>query len=104
MYCSNCGKEIDDNSAICINCGVPQKRGATLYNQGAYEEKDWLVTLLLCVFAGGFGIHRFYTGHTGIGIVQLLTGGGCGIWVFIDLITIITGSYTDANGNPLIKK
>jgi TM2 domain-containing membrane protein YozV len=68
------------------------------------EQKDWLVTLLLCIFLGGLGIHRFYTGHIGIGIIQLLTLGGCGIWALIDLIMIITDKYKDANGQPLLKK
>jgi TM2 domain-containing membrane protein YozV len=68
------------------------------------EQKDWLTTLLLCIFLGGLGIHRFYTGHTGIGIVQLLTLGGCGIWALIDLIMIITDKFTDAKGQPLLKK
>jgi TM2 domain-containing membrane protein YozV len=67
-------------------------------------QKDWLTTLLLCLLVGWLGVHRFYTGHTGIGIIQLLTLGGCGIWSLIDLITIVTGSYKDANGNPLLKK
>jgi len=67
------------------------------------SQKDWLTTLLLCVFLGGLGVHRFYTGHTGIGIVQLLTVGGCGIWALIDLVMIITGSFKDANGLPLRK-
>ncbi len=67
------------------------------------QQKDWLTALLLCIFLGGLGIHRFYTGHTVIGIVQLLTAGGCGIWWLVDLIMIITDSYRDSNGLPLRK-
>jgi TM2 domain-containing membrane protein YozV len=67
-------------------------------------QKDWLTTLLLCLFLGGLGVHRFYTGHTVIGIVQLLTLGGCGIWSLVDLIMIAIGSYKDASGNALLKK
>ena len=67
------------------------------------QQKDWLTTLLLCIFTGIFGVHRFYTGHIGIGIIQLLTAGGCGIWTLVDLIMIVTDNYKDANGLPLRK-
>lgn len=65
------------------------------------SDKNWLVTLLLCLFVGGIGIHRFYAGKIGTGILQLLTLGGCGIWTIIDLIMIITGNFTDNNGNRI---
>lgn len=68
------------------------------------QGKDWLVTLLLCLFVGGLGVHRFYVGKTGTGIAMIFTLGGCGIWALIDLIMIITGSFKDAQGQPLVRK
>ena len=65
------------------------------------SSKNKIVTLLLCFFLGGFGIHRFYTGHILLGIVYLLTFGISGIGVIIDFIRILTGSYKDSEGNPL---
>lgn len=57
------------------------------------------VTLLFCLFFGYLGVHRFYVGKTGTGILQLLTGGGCGVWWIIDLIMIVCGTFKDADGN-----
>ena len=65
------------------------------------SDKNWLATLLLCLFLGGIGGHRFYVGKVGTGILQLITLGGCGIWTLIDLIMIITGSFTDKDGNKI---
>jgi hypothetical protein len=65
----------------------------------AAGSKSQLVALLLVIFVGGLGIHRFYLGYTTIGIIQLLTLGGCGIWALIDLIRIITGDLKPADGS-----
>lgn len=90
------------------------------YPAASSEGKDWLVTLLLAIFVGGLGIHRFYTGHTGTAIAILLLSllGSLtfifyigapmllivGVWVLVDIIRIAIGSFTDVNGNVLIKR
>jgi len=68
---------------------------------GLYSDKDWLTTLLISFFVGILGIDRFYLGYTGLGILKLVTLGGCGIWALIDLILIVMGKMTDAQGRPL---
>jgi len=61
--------------------------------------KSQVTALILVALIGGLGIHRFYLGYTWQGIVQLLTGGGCGIWWIIDLVRIITGDLKPKNGD-----
>jgi len=64
-------------------------------------EKRILPAFLLCFFFGIFGVHRFYVGKVGTGIVQLVTLGGLGIWALIDFIMIIVGAFTDKGGNKI---
>lgn len=62
------------------------------------SDKGFVPMILLCFFLGGFGVHRFYAGKVGTGIVMLLTLGGLGIWNLIDFIIIVTGNFKDKNG------
>lgn len=66
-----------------------------------YAKQSYTVTLLLSFFLGGFGAHRFYTGYTALGVVQLLTLGGCGIWTIIDFISICFNNFKTEKGLPL---
>jgi TM2 domain-containing membrane protein YozV len=63
------------------------------------EGKSQMIALILCIFVGVLGIHRFYLGYTMEGVLQLLTGGGCGVWALIDLIRIITGDLKPKDGD-----
>lgn len=66
--------------------------------EAAQGEKSQLIALILAWVVGVLGIHRFYLGYTWQGVVQLLTGGGCGIWVLIDFIRIAMGTLTPKDG------
>ncbi len=63
----------------------------------ASEEKK-LTLLLLCYFFGCFGAHRFYTRKHLTGVLMLLTLGGLGFWMLVDLVFIIMGKFTDKEG------
>jgi hypothetical protein len=80
-------------------------------------KKSKTVAALLCFFLGMLGVHRFYLGHTNIGIIQLvltIVGSftllfiigffllwGNAIWIFIEFILILIGKIKDSNGNSL---
>jgi TM2 domain-containing membrane protein YozV len=102
------GWAVDSAGVIVFNAGSlpPPLVEESIMSQevSPQDPKDWLVTLLLCLFVGALGIHRFYTGYRGSAVLQLLTLGGCGIWALIDLIRIAMGTFRDADGNALVKK
>ncbi|WP_082748305.1 TM2 domain-containing protein [Nocardioides jensenii] len=65
-----------------------------------YGEKSKIIAGVLQLVIP-FGVGRFYTGHTGIAIAQLVTLGGCGIWSMIDGILILVQDSRDADGRLL---
>ncbi|MBN1125229.1 MAG: TM2 domain-containing protein [Sedimentisphaerales bacterium] len=68
---------------------------------GQISDKSGVACLLLLLLLPGLGIHRFFVGKIGSGILFLLTAGGCGIWWLIDLIILVMGNFTDAEGRPV---
>jgi TM2 domain-containing membrane protein YozV len=89
---------------------APQPHGVPYFANGKpmvdawgnpVSDKSRLAAALLAWFFGYLGIHRFYVGKVGTGILQILTIGGLGVWTLIDCIIILLGSFRDSNGRAL---
>lgn len=123
-YCKFCGQVIDADCVVCPKCGKQveelkySKPDSIVINNNnnasasasavsgatsSISPKSWLTTLLLCLFLGTIGIHRFYVGKIGTGILMilLLMTGISAIWAVIDLILIILGKFKDKQGLPI---
>ena len=66
--------------------------------EAGISEKGFVPTLLLAIIVGALGVHRFYVGKIGTGILMLITFGGFGIWTLVDIIMIAVGSFKDSDG------
>ncbi len=63
---------------------------------------DKTAALLITIFLGELGVHRFMSGKIGTGIIWLLTGGCCGIGWIIDVVNVATGKFTKKDGTPWV--
>ena len=112
-FCSNCGKELNEQADICLNCGkivnenFNQNQEPVKTNPNA---KSKIVAGILGILLGSLGVHNFYLGFTGKAVAQLLISLlSCGtlavisgIWGLIEGIMILTGNIDkDASGRKL---
>ena len=107
-YCSNCGKKVNENQDVCLNCGVNLKKDKKIDNVNG---KSKITAGILGISLGCFGVHNFYLGYNGKAIAQLLItllslfllSWVSAIWGLIEGILILTGNIKkDASGNDLI--
>ncbi|HIA37575.1 MAG TPA: TM2 domain-containing protein [Flavobacteriales bacterium] len=84
--CWNCNKVFGSEKSLGIK---KTKKNIFL------SDKSFVITLLLCIFLGLYGGHRFYTGKASMALLMLFTVGGCGIWWIIDFLILITGNFQD---------
>jgi len=104
--CERCGAQVLPDAVFCARCGHPIGRPYQhqIYRAHAepVSEYSGLVALLLCFFLGYLGIHRFYVGKIGTGLLYLVTGGLFGIGWLVDLIVIASGRFRDYYGFRLV--
>jgi TM2 domain-containing membrane protein YozV len=80
---------------------APERRNRKHSDAQAAEGggKSQVIALVLCIFLGIIGIHRFYLGYTGIGILMVVTLGVFGLLWLIDLVRIIIGTLEPKDGS-----
>lgn len=98
VYCRGCAKEIHESAVSCPHCGAAQN-----VKHVGLNLKTITPLAIACFFLGGIGLHRFMVGKIGTAILQFIT---CVmvvgfIWVLIDFIMIICGSFTDRDGKAI---
>ena len=106
--CQRCGQDLLPDAVYCRQCREPARatnhpyRRATIRDEEEVSDRSRLIALLLCALLGYLGIHRFYVGKFGTGILWLLTGGLFGVGYLVDTILIAAGGFRDRRGLRLI--
>ena len=93
-------KVIQPETAVRVGTGKGKTYPALMI-PGLFSDKSMTTAVVLGLLVGQFGVDRFYLGYTGLGILKLLTLGGCGIWALIDVVLIALRKVPDSSGRPL---
>jgi len=89
-FCTACGELLHKHAVICPKCGVEQRRAYQSPNH-TKTTPNRTAAIIFALFLGGFGIHRFYIGQPGFGIVYLLITlfSGLLLWPIIVLVNVV---------------
>lgn len=104
--CPHCGTDNHASLETCIYCNKPLKENKQTFETFSNIKRDenssdlnGIVLLLLFIFLPT--AHYVYVNKIGLALLFLFTGGGFGIWWFIDLVRVISGNFPDQNGKPI---
>lgn len=102
VYCQKCGVAMEREDRFCRKCGWDSTGAAIPAPLPAnVSDKKRLAAALLCFLLGVFGVHRFYVGKVGTGLLWLFTLGFVGLGMLADLILILAGEFKDSEGKKL---
>lgn len=111
VFCPDCGASMAAEDRFCAACrwdaNNPERRAervlpASPRNLGPPSDKNRMTTLLLCVFAGFLGLHRFYVGRVGSGVLWCVSLGLLSVGWIYDLVMIATGEFVDDQGKRVL--
>lgn len=88
-YCQNCGNELPENAAVCLKCGVATTKSTNKKVTGNLGGQDKITMALICFFLGGLGIHNFMMGESKKGITRIVASLCCGLGGILALIDFI---------------
>jgi len=104
VYCQRCGAPMAPDDRFCRKCGGDSAApgAATGVATAGISEKRRAVAAILCFLFGVFGVHRFYVGKVGTGLLWLFTLSFLGVGMVVDFILILAGEFRDSDGRKLV--
>lgn len=128
-FCQNCGAPLTPEGKFCESCGTPIEQPQPpqpVYTQpppvyaqpppvyaqpnvivnvnnqeSGVSPKSQGILIILWFFGGYLGLHHFYAGKIGMGLLYFCTGGLFGIGWLIDICAVVGGTFTDEFGRPI---